>query len=166
MTISIRPATAGDQAAITALVKSEHLNTTDLDWRRFTLAVVDDAVIGAVQVSRNRDGSRELGSLVVVPAMRGQKIAGRLIDAALATAGGEDIWIVTPAAFVGHYRKWGFSAAWGRNIPLAVRLHHRLGRSMAVVSWLKGRKGKNLTVLVRPASGVLFPSAGAIRHSA
>jgi amino-acid N-acetyltransferase len=148
MTISIRPAGAGEQSAIVALVRSEALNPTNLDWRRFTLALSGEMIVGAVQVRLNRDGSRELGSLVVKPDLRGQGIAGRLIDAALARVPGQ-VWAITAAAFTDHYRAWGFVRAEKQPVPRTIRFHHRIGRTMGILNRIRGRTPKDLTVLVR-----------------
>jgi amino-acid N-acetyltransferase len=71
----IRPATAGDQAEIGRLVRQARLNPRALDWRAFVIAEADDNPVGVAQVRRHPDGSRELASLVVVPAHRERGIA-------------------------------------------------------------------------------------------
>jgi amino-acid N-acetyltransferase len=161
MTLSIRPAAAGDSDAIIALVRSEALNPTNLDWCRFTLALSDDMIVGAVQVRLNPDGSRELGSLVVKPDLRGQGIAGRLIDAALARVPG-GVWAITAAAFTDHYRAWGFVRAERQAVPRTIRFHHRIGRTMGILNRIRGRTPKDLTVLVR--KGAAAGEAEAATH--
>ena len=81
--IGIRRATERDQQAIRALVHSERLNPTGLNWPNFVVAVIGGRVIGAVQMRRHSDGSRELGSLVVSKEARGHGLASRMIDALL-----------------------------------------------------------------------------------
>lgn len=144
----IRPAVADDQSAIVTLVRSERLNPTNLDWRRFTVAISDGTLVGAVQVRHHKDGARELGSLVVKPAFRRQSIAKTLIDAVLRDVS-DTVWIVTGHDNVGHYAAWGFVQAKPRMAPRSVRFNYRAGRAMRFVSLLRGVKPKYLTLLVR-----------------
>ena len=92
----IRPATAGDQAAITSLVRQAHLNPRDLDWRRFVVAVDGDRVVGTVQVRIHRRGSRELASLVVEPTHRGSGLGGRLVETVIGDVPGT-LYLMTTA---------------------------------------------------------------------
>jgi amino-acid N-acetyltransferase len=78
----LRKAISSDQSTIRRMVNDARINPMQLDWRRFLLAV-DDAqnqVIGCAQVKPHGDGTRELASLVVLPARRGQGIARALIE--------------------------------------------------------------------------------------
>ena len=79
--LTIRLATEMDQLAIRAMIRSERLNPTGLDWPSFMVATDERGLAGAVQLRRHRDGSRELGTLVVRKQARGHGIAGKLIDA-------------------------------------------------------------------------------------
>lgn len=81
--LTIRPATETDQVAIRTLVRSERLNPCG-DWPNFLVAVSRRGLVGAVQLRRHQDGSRELGSLVVRKEARRQWIASRLINTLLA----------------------------------------------------------------------------------
>ncbi len=56
--MNIRPATATEQATITAIVRAARNNPRDLDWRRFLVAEQGAQIIGVVQVRPHRDGSR------------------------------------------------------------------------------------------------------------
>jgi amino-acid N-acetyltransferase len=149
MSLLIRSATADDQPTIVALVKSERLNPTGLDWRRFTVAVRDGRLIGAVQIRHHPDGARELGSLVVFSDQRGQGVAHALIDAALATVTGP-VWMITRRAHADHYAAWGFAGCAPKTAPRSVRFNFRMGRAARVLSWLRGLEPANLTVLARP----------------
>jgi amino-acid N-acetyltransferase len=144
----IRPAVADDQSAIVTLVRSERLNPTNLDWRRFFVAISEGTLIGAVQIRHHGDGARELGSLVVKPAFRRQGIAKTLISAALRDVS-ETVWIVTGRDKVGHYAAWGFVPAMPWMAPRSVRFNYRVGRAMRLVLLLKGIRPKILTLLVR-----------------
>ena len=77
--LTIRPATETDQVAIRTLVRSERLNPHRLDWPNFVVAVDQRGLVGAVQLRKHWDGSRELGSLVVRKEARRQAIASKLI---------------------------------------------------------------------------------------
>lgn len=76
----IRRAVAHDQDAICALVRSERLNPHHLHFENFAVAARGDELIGASQIRRHRDGSRELGSVVVARLWRGRGISGEIID--------------------------------------------------------------------------------------
>ena len=78
--VAVRHAVEADQASIVALVRSEHLNPTDLDWRRFVVASDGVSLVGAAQLRANHDGSHELSSLVVRPHARGRGVATRMIE--------------------------------------------------------------------------------------
>ena len=105
--LTVRPATETDQVAIRALVRSERLNPYGLDWPNFLVAVGRGGLVGAVQLRRHRDGSRELGSLVVRQEARRQGIASRLINTLLAGAN-ERVLLITTEAFASRYERWGF----------------------------------------------------------
>jgi amino-acid N-acetyltransferase len=151
MSLLIRSATADDHPAIVALVKSERLNPTGLDWRRFTVAIRGGRLIGAVQVRHHPDGARELGSLVVVPGQRGHGVAHALIDAALATVTGP-VWMITRREHADHYALWGFTLCHPKSAPRSVRFNYRMGRAARVLSWLKRLEPANLTLLERTGS--------------
>ena len=96
--IVFRRASEQDQQAIRALVHSERLNPTGINWPNFLVAAVGGRVVGAAQVRNHTDGSRELGSLVVAREKRGQGIASRMIDALLADER-EPIWMITSETY-------------------------------------------------------------------
>ena len=108
MKVTIRAASARDEAVIASLVRSERMNPFDLDWRRFLVATDAQGVAGAVQMRNHFDGSRELASLVVRPDARRQGIAARLIDALMLFARGR-VYMITGARFARHYAHWGFA---------------------------------------------------------
>jgi N-acetylglutamate synthase-like GNAT family acetyltransferase len=140
MPVEIRKATAGDQAAIVTLVRAERLNPHGLDWANFFVAVEGDALIGAVQIRRHRDGSRELGSLVVAPTKRGNGLAARLIDHVLAAAPGP-MHVITGRAHAHHYARWGFEPIGVWSAPAGIRWHCLLGQVIGGVhAVLTGRR--------------------------
>jgi amino-acid N-acetyltransferase len=146
---AVRPARAADQAAIDALVRSEPLNPHGLDWQRFRVAVAGARVVGAVQLRRHADGSRELGSLVVAREHRGRGLAAQLIEALLADHAGP-VHLVTARANVPHYRRWGFATVAARRAPRAVRRNWCLGQLVGgVMALLRGRAPRRLVILER-----------------
>ncbi len=148
--IRICSATEQDQLSITALVRSERLNPLDLDWHRFVVATDHAGVVGAVQLRKHFDGSRELGSLVVRKGARGRGIAARLIDALLSTQTAR-IFMITRAAFATHYERWGFRPVEPVDAPSPIRRNYLFGRLAGILSLLQGRRPNKLVVLDRNA---------------
>jgi amino-acid N-acetyltransferase len=153
MVIAIRPATEADSAGIRALVRSERVNPTGLDWRNFVVAADERGLVGAAQMRRHSDGSRELGSLVVGRQARGRGIAARLIDALLADERGR-VLMITGEDFAAHYRRWGFRRIEPGAAPAAIRWNHRIGRMGGVVSLIKRRPIRRLVILDRAGPAV------------
>ena len=148
--ITIRAAVEKDQDAIAALVHSEHLNPHDLDWRCFVVATDVYGIVGAAQMRRHADGSRELGSLVVRRNGRRRGIAGRLIDMLLATHAAR-AFMITGAAFAEHYSRWGFRRIDPADAPAVIRRNYFFGQLVGgALSLLKGRWPRRLAVLDRP----------------
>jgi amino-acid N-acetyltransferase len=149
--LAIRNATERDHLAITTLVHSERLNPNDLDWRRFIVATDTTGILGAVQLRRHFDRSRELGSLVVRKDARGRGIASRLIDTLLAPVATR-VLMITGAAFIAHYERWGFYRIQPMEAPIAVRRNYYLGSLIGgALSLLSGRRPRTLAILHRNA---------------
>jgi hypothetical protein len=87
MPLIIRPASADDQYAITAIVRAARIYPRDLDWQRFLLAQWGQDIIGVGQVRPHRDGSRELAS-IWAPLATGRSAKTR-------PSTGEMIWTVS-----------------------------------------------------------------------
>ena len=107
MSLAIRAATADDQNAIVGLVHSERLNPHGLEWPNFVVAVDGQALVGAAQIRKHKDGSRELGSLVVDRSYRRQGLASRLIDRLLAGEVGR-VLVITGQLRAAYFARWGF----------------------------------------------------------
>lgn len=78
--VNIRPAVEEDAPIIKQMVRAEQLDPTSLDWRHFLVAQDGEQIVGIGQV-KIYPGCRELGSLVVLKAYRGQGIGAQLIAA-------------------------------------------------------------------------------------
>lgn len=148
LAVRIRRADAQDQEAIRALVHAERLNPTGLYWPRFVVACVGGQIAGAVQLRRHRDGSLELGSLVVAPPWRGQGLAGRMIDRLLVDVG-QPVHMVTQRCHAAHFARWGFQPVRALRAPGPVRFNWAIGQSVALWSLLRRRAPRRLVVLAR-----------------
>lgn len=146
--LRIRRAEPADAAAIHALVRSERLNPTDLRWPNFVVACDGADIVGAVQMRHHVDGSHELGSLVVVPGLRGHGLAARLIDTLLAGFPGP-VHMITQRRHATHFERWGFRPVRLLRAPVAVRLNWLMGQSVSLWSMLRRRPARPLAILGR-----------------
>ena len=146
--IGFRHATELDQPAIRALVHSERLNPLGINWPNFLVAAMGDRIVGAAQVRKHSDGSRELGSLVVAKDARGHGIASRLIDTVLAEER-EPIWLITSESSAKAYARWGFERIEPRAAPVKVRHNYRMGSMARIISFLKRQPMRRLVILER-----------------
>jgi amino-acid N-acetyltransferase len=101
-----------------------------------------------VQIRKHSDGARELGSLVVVPPMRGQGAATRLIDALLVGVR-TPLHMITSLPYAAHYQRWGLVQIEPQRAPRSVRFNHCMGRLARVISFLKGHPPRRLVILER-----------------
>lgn len=146
--IGFRRATEHDQRAIRALVRGERLNPTRINWPNFLVAAMADRVVGAAQIRRHSDGSRELGSLVVAKDLRGHGIVSRLIDTLLADER-EPIWMITPESHARIYARWGFEEIEPSAAPVKVRFNWRIGSLARIVSFVRRLPRRRLVILER-----------------
>jgi amino-acid N-acetyltransferase len=150
-TYIIRRALAADEPAIQRLVRSERLNPHHLYFQNFVVAVAGDELIGASQIRRHRDGSLELGSIVVAPPWRGQGISAALIDRLLDDERGA-VHAITRRRHADRYARWGFSPVSAREAPAAIRRNYRIGSVIGGTMAVFQRRPINwLTILRRPA---------------
>ena len=152
LAIVVRRATERDQQSIRALVHSERLNPTGLDWPNFLVALTGGRIIGAVQMRKHTDGSRELGSLVVAKEARGQGIASRLIGMLLADDR-EPVWLITAEPNADAYSRWGFEQIETRAAPAKVRRNHLMGSLARIISFVLRRPMRRLVILERRPAG-------------
>jgi N-acetylglutamate synthase-like GNAT family acetyltransferase len=151
MVISVRRATAGDQAAITGLVRRARLNPAGLAWPGFVVAEQDGRLVGAAQLRRHPDDALELASLVVEPPARTAGVATSMVDALLepeTTA----VYTIIDRRFTHHFARWGFAPAAPAELPPSVRRTLRIGRLVTGVASTLRRPRIRLVPLARPAT--------------
>ena len=145
MKFTLRPATAEDESTIRRLVQIGRINPTGLDWKRFSVAVTPDGVvIGCGQVKPHGDGSRELASIVVDPAWRGQSVARAIIERLLDEHPG-DLHLMCRSALGPFYEKFGFRSLAPEEMPKYFR---RISRVASLLHALQG-EGDILLVMQR-----------------
>jgi N-acetylglutamate synthase-like GNAT family acetyltransferase len=129
----IRPATDADSPMIKRTVRQARLDQTGLDWRNFKIAELmeNSDIIGFCQVRRYAN-VRELGSLYVRKAFRGQAIGGALIHACLAEQS-PPVHLECVEARQPYYERFGFHRIPKRQAPLALALKSSIG---AALTWL------------------------------
>jgi amino-acid N-acetyltransferase len=131
------------------MAHKERVNPTQLDWPNFMLAVDGDTVVGAVQMRKHCDGSRELGTLMVREDARGKAVAAHLIDALLARETGP-VFMITGERYADHYARWGFRRREPTAVPGAVRRNYRIGTlGGGLISFFMGRPRRRLAIFER-----------------
>ena len=138
MPIAVRPATADDQHEIVALVRSDRLKPTGLSWSNFVVALDSTGLVGAAQIRKHRDGSLELGSLVVARRLARHGRGGAHHRTCF--------WPAEPRVHLCHHRtgsarrpsaRWGFQPIKPRQAPAVIRLNYYLGYfGGGMISWL------------------------------
>ena len=123
--VVIRPATASDQPTIKHMVKDERLDPTALDWSHFLVAEDNGDIIGIGQI-RPYSNCRELGSLVVKEAYRGQHIGEKLIEALLAQESG-DVYLECEQKNETYYNRSGFHRIPWHQAPMPLKLKTLIG---------------------------------------
>ena len=145
----IRPATSEDSSHIRKLVIKGHINPTGLDWRRFIVAInFDDQLIGCGQIKPHRDGSREMASLVVTEAYRGQGLARDILESLLEDEPGP-IYLMCRSGLGGLYEKFGFRALDYDKMP---RYFQRVSKVTGILEPLR-KQGESLLVMVWKTEG-------------
>jgi N-acetylglutamate synthase-like GNAT family acetyltransferase len=124
--MKIRPARAEDQATITAMVRSAHLNPMDLNWRRFLVAEDETGIVGAGQI-RPHTGAPELASLVVREDQRGNGVGGQLVQALAAQSPGT-LYLFCRWQLESYYARFGFRVIEVREAPSSLRMRYAIGR--------------------------------------
>ena len=147
MGIEVRPARVEDEGAILALVRSERMRPTGLDWRRFHVACEGGEVIGTVQL---RPVGPELASLVVRPDRRGRGLARALIESRLGGVAGP-VFLVAPRVLAGLYQRHGFVQRRPLEVPWPIRVDWALAQGLGTLNSLsRGRRPRRMIVMARP----------------
>ena len=133
MPLIIRPASADDQFAITAIVRAARINPRDLDWQRFLLAQWGQDIVGVGQVKPHKDGSRELASIAVVPEWQGNGVGGALIRALLSRETGP-LHLMHNADREHYYQRFGFQRLDRRAMPPYFRRFARMSPVIGLFS--------------------------------
>jgi amino-acid N-acetyltransferase len=141
VTPEIRPATEKDQPTIRRFVKDARLNPMSLNWPNFLMAEEGRSVVGVGQVKAHGDGSRELASIVVVPARQGHGIGSAVIRALLASHPGAVLHLTCRRELQGYYERFGFRRLnradyppyFGRLIPLVNLIGRFAGMQILVM---------------------------------
>jgi N-acetylglutamate synthase-like GNAT family acetyltransferase len=110
-----------------------------LNWPNFMVAEQDGEVVGVGQVKTHGDGSRELASIVVVPARQAGGIGSEVIRTLIASHPGV-LHLTCRSELQGYYERFGFRRLdraefppyFARMIPL-VNLVGRFGRFQILV---------------------------------
>lgn len=150
--VFIRRAAAGDQPAITRIVRSARINPMGLRWARFIVAESGGRVVGTVQLKPHGDGSRELASLAVVPERQGEGIAGALIGAVLRGAA-PPIYLICASSLGEFYPHFGFRKLEPAEMP------RDLGRMHRAVNALVPLLSPRLGLLVMRWDGPYAPAS-------
>ena len=115
---SIEAASEDKSKAIKRLVYDSGINPTALDWRRFLVALDEKRkVIGCGQLKSHADGSKEMASLAVGPAMRGQGIGGALIEGLIASQDDGPLYLMCQSSLGPLYERFGFERIDGEEMP-------------------------------------------------
>lgn len=142
---TLRPAIARDSPRIWMIIYQMQLNPLGVNWRHFILAI-DQAgrIIGCGQVKPHYDGSLELASLAVLPAWRGNGVAGRIIGYLLERYPAR-LYLTCRSDLAPLYQKFGFRTL---DFVEMSPYFQRLSRIVASFNRLAGRP-ERLTVMRR-----------------
>jgi N-acetylglutamate synthase-like GNAT family acetyltransferase len=139
MNYCIRPAVSQDHAAIRALIRAVKINPLGIDWARFLIAVDGgNRLVGCGQVKLHRDGSRELASIAVTPAWRGQGVAHALIKRLVASHD-QPLYLTCRSHLGDFYKRFGFQVIQPAEMPAYFRRVFRLAELLARFS--RGKSG-------------------------
>jgi amino-acid N-acetyltransferase len=163
MPVVIRPATAADQATISAMVRDAQLNPFRLHWRDFLVAEDERRIVGIGQVRPHGDGSRELSSLVVARECRGTGVGSQIVHALLARERGP-IYLFCREQLTPFYARFGFRTTESQALPRALARMLRFGNLMTSAEALFSKHHVRIVAMQRdlpppPALPVNAPPA-------
>jgi N-acetylglutamate synthase-like GNAT family acetyltransferase len=149
--ISLRPATASDQGAISGLIREVRLNPRDLDWRRFLVADDAGTLVGCAQVRVHAGGTRELASVAVTLDRRGSGIGSRLVEAILARES-DVMYLMTRRETMRYFERFRFRPIAPAEAPADFRRQFRIGQVITtIVSPLARRRIRIVPMRSDPA---------------
>jgi N-acetylglutamate synthase-like GNAT family acetyltransferase len=125
----LRPATAADQAEITAIVREARIYPRGLDWPRFIVADVGGRVVGTGQVRLHRDGSREMASIAVRPDYQRFGIGSAICRALVAREAGV-LYLTALAPMETYYQRFSFFKVTAAEMPPDLRRMMRLAAAL------------------------------------
>lgn len=118
--ITLREATADDQATIKQMVRQARLDPTSLKWENFLVAEHNGDVVAIGQV-KQYPNCEELGSLVTRKAYQGQGIASRII-AALEDRASRPLYLLCAAHMESYYLRFGYETISWWQAPAFLKL--------------------------------------------
>jgi len=138
VTVTIRPATAADSDAITSLIDEAGINPRDLDWRRFLVADDDREVVACAQVRVHRQGTRELASVAVREARRGEGLGRLISEAAIAREPTRPLFLYAEGTNEPYWSKFAFMEVDDDGLPpdmgRSVKATRRLMRAYSLAT--------------------------------
>jgi N-acetylglutamate synthase-like GNAT family acetyltransferase len=138
----LRPAIEADFPEIKKLIRKVRINPTRLDWRHFTVAVLDRRMIGCAQLKQVPGGFMELASLAVEPAYRYQGVAHALIEHLLADSP-RPLYLTCRSSLGDLYAKFGFRVVEAEDMPRYYKRLQRLANTLMDLT----RRGETLFVM-------------------
>jgi len=141
--IRLRPATDREAGRIRSLILRVRINPTQLDWRRFIVAVdSDERLVGCGQVKPHADGSRELASIAVRPAWRHRQAASAIV-VELQRRHPPPLWLTCRPRLTGFYERFGFQIV--EQAEAMPRYFQKIVRLARLGDWLGS--GERLAVM-------------------
>jgi N-acetylglutamate synthase-like GNAT family acetyltransferase len=154
--IVLRAATASDQPAIIALVRAARLNPMNLRWPHFIVAEViyltQRTIVGVGQLRPHHNGTDgdtvlELASLAVAPAYQGRGLGRLLVECLVTRAEERPLYLMCMNDLEPYYRRLGFVAVEGADVPRALALPYRMGRAASVIATAVLRRPMRLVIM-------------------
>jgi N-acetylglutamate synthase-like GNAT family acetyltransferase len=117
-TVTVRPAAASDEAAVTALLRSHHGLEAVFAPGEFVVADAQGWPVGCARMRPCAGGGWELASVATRPGLQGRGIGSRLVGHALA---GRDGPVYALALAPGFFARFGFEPVALGDMPPDVR---------------------------------------------
>ncbi len=117
--LTLRSASAQDEAAIRRMVRQARLDPTQLRWENFLVAEQAGQLVAVGQL-RRYGAVQELGSLVVQPGRQGEGIGGALVRTLVARREGE-LFLECDHKLAPYYARYGFVPLPWHAVPWPLR---------------------------------------------